>query len=333
MAGVSPRSRDAERSIRSENEWEVPISGTSRNARSPHKNVDVRGNPVPVGERLTGVSRIVLCVVTVALVVGCGDSSSTGGGGVEPVADDSLPVVDLFEQPVADASEPADRAGAAAGFIDCEYGISQGGWSPDFGAPGSASDPDRALLEFVDGGLFALPTEGYVAEGRDQDRRLYTYSVEGEAKVAVIVADSTNVPLDAEDGWVVETFASCDPAEYDPTADDQIPMDIWLDADGNRVPTSIITSSQGPEHCDWQSVTFLWFDDRQFIGDPEDALWDVEFVAPYRPDTDLPSDATDTGYHHDTRHLWLSADGTVAYLVGDNRVEAWPSSTELIGCA
>jgi hypothetical protein len=279
------------------------------------------------------VSRIVLSVVTVALVVACGDPSPIGGGRVESVPDSSIPVVDLFEQPVADAPDPADRAGAAAEFIDCRYGISQGGWSPDFGPPGSASDPDGALLEFVDGGLFALPAEGYVAEGRDEDRRLYTYSVDGEAKVAVIVADGANVPVGVEDGWVVETFASCDPAEYDPAADDQIPMDIWLDADGNRVPTSIVTSSQGPEHCDWESVTFLWFEDRQFMGDPEGALSDVEFVVPFDADADLPSDASDTGYHHDGRHLWLSADGTVAYIVDGDRVEAWPSSTELVGCA
>lgn len=115
---------------------------------------------------------------------------------------------------------------------------------PDFGEPGSASDPDDALLEFVDGGLFALPVEGYMAQGRDEDRRLYTYSVNDQAKVAVIVADSANVPVSVEDGWAVKTFASCDPAECDPAADDQIPIKIWLDSDGDRVPTSIVTSSR-----------------------------------------------------------------------------------------
>jgi hypothetical protein len=279
------------------------------------------------------VRRIVLCVATVAVLVACGDSSPIGGGEIVSVPDDSLPVVDLFEQPIADAPDPADRAGAAANFINCEYGISQGGWSPDFGGPGSAPDPDGAVLQFVNGGLFAVPVDGWMAAGRDQDRRLYTYLVDGEAKFAVIVADSSKVPLGFEDGWVMETFASCDPAEYDPSADDEIPFDVWLDADGNRVSTSIVTSSQGAEHCEWQSATILSYEGRQFIGDPEGVLSDFEFAGRYDPDTDLPSDATDSGYHHDGRHLWLSADGNIAYIVEDDIVQAWPAATELVGCA
>jgi hypothetical protein len=203
----------------------------------------------------------------------------------------------------------------------------------DFGGPGGASDPSGALLQFVDGNLFALPSDGYVAEGRDEHRRLYTYSVSGEPKVAVIIADSVNVALEESGGWAVETFASCDPAEYDPSADDQIPMDIWLDADDNRIPTSIVTSSQGQEHCDWESVTFLWYEDRQYFSDPEGALADVGFVVPFDADTELPTDATDTGYHHDGRHLWLSTDGTVAYIVEGDSVEGWPTSADQVGCA
>lgn len=71
----------------------------------------------------------------------------------------------------------------------------------------------------------------------------------GEPKVAVIVADSANVPLGAEDGWVIETFASRDPAEFDPSTDDQLPVDIWLDADDNRVPTSTITVTVVSSGC------------------------------------------------------------------------------------
>ena len=276
---------------------------------------------------------VVTFSLAVALVSACGDPSPNAGERVDSGTDDSIPVVDLSEQPVADAPDAADRAGAAADFIECRYGISQGGWSMDFGWSGGASDSDGALLQFVDGGLFALPADGYVAEGRDENRRLYTYSVGAETKVAVIVADSANVPLEADGGWAVETFASCDPAEYDPSADDQIPMDIWLDADGNRVPTSIVTSSQGPEHCDWESVTFLWYEGRQYLGDPEGALADVGFVVPFDADTELPSDATETGYHHDGRHLWLSADGTVAFIVDSDSVEAWPAPADQVGCA
>jgi hypothetical protein len=267
------------------------------------------------------------------VVVACGDSGPASGERVGSGSDDSIPVVDLSEPQVADAPDPADRAGAAANFLECRYGISQGGWSMDFGWSGGGSDPDSALLDFVDGGLFALPADGYEPAGRDEGRRLYTYSVDGEAKVAVIVADDGSVPLEGDGGWGVETFANCDPAEYDPAADNQIPMDIWLDADDHRVPTSIVSSSQGPEHCDWQSVTFLWYDDRPVIGDPNGALAVDELVAPYDSDTDLPSDATDTGYHRNDRHRWISAEGTVAYIVEDDTVVSWPSSTDMDGCA
>jgi len=290
------------------------------------------------GRHLTAVSRLVVSLLLIGgLVAACGGSDpgdAMGGAEVDPGnVDPSVPDVDLYEQPVADAPDPADRAGAAADYIECMYGISQGGWSMDFGPPGSASDPEEALLLFVSGGLFSLPAQDYVAEGRDQDRMLYTYSVAGVAKVAVIVADSAEVELDAEDGWVVETFASCDPAEYDQSTDDQLPVDVWLDAQGNRAPTSIITSFRGPEHCDWESVTFLVFEDRQYFSDPRGVLADFGFVVPYDDDAELPGDATNTGYHLDGRQLWVSSEEAVAYLVDDNRVEAWPTTTDPVGCA
>lgn len=245
----------------------------------------------------------------------------------------SLPAVDLFEQPVADAPDPVDRAGAAANYVECRYGISQGGWSVDFGPSGSGSDPDGALARFLDSAHFALPARGFVAQGQDQHRVLYTYSVAGDPKTAVIVADGSKVPVGVEDGWGVETFASCDPAEFDPSIDDQLAVEIWLDAAGNRVPTFTITSRRGPAHCDWESVTFLRLEQRQYVSDPRGVLDGVEFVIPFDDDVELPADATDTGYRRDGRQLWISADGSIAYLVAGNRVEAWPSSIDPVACA
>jgi hypothetical protein len=268
------------------------------------------------------------------LVAACGvdPGEATNSSAETGSVDASTPVVDLFEQPIADAPDPADRAGAAANHVQCEYGISQGGWSMDFGSPGGASDPEVALSVFLEGELFALPIQDFVAQGRDEARMLYTYSVAGEPKVAVIVADSAHVPLDAEDEWGVETFASCDPAEFDPSTDDQLPVDIWLDAEGQRVPTSTLTSREGAEHCDWESVTFLRFEDRQYISDPGGVLGDVGFVARFDGDAELPTDATNTGYHRNGRELWVSADGAITYIVGANRVKAWPTTTEPVGC-
>jgi len=251
-------------------------------------------------------------------------------GGTDP-RDAAIPVVDLYRQPVADAPDPSQRAGAAADYVECTFGIANGGWSADFGpvgrGAGIASDPDGALKGFLGGDLFGLPRRGYAAKGRDVDRLLYTYSVDGSPKVAVIVAD-----IAARDGWKVETYATCDPAEYDVSTDDQLSVDVWLDSEGNRVPTSIVTSYRGADHCGWKSVTFLTFEDRQYIRDPRGVLADVVW---FDADATLPADATDTGYHHDGRQLWMSADGAVAYLIDGNRAEAWPAptSTDPVACA
>lgn len=249
-------------------------------------------------------------------------------GGTDP-SDAAFPAVDLFEQPIPDAPDPADRAGAAAEYIECTNEISNGGWSHDFGTSGNASNPDGALDQFLGVDLFVLPDDGYVPVGRDTDRLLYTYSVDNTPKVAVIVAANSTDP---NGGWTVETFATCDPAEYDPSIDDQLSVDIWLDSDGNRVPTSTLTSYRGAEHCGWESVTFLTVDDRQYIGDPRGMLTDTVW---FDGDAALPADATDTGFHHDGRHLWISDDQAVAYIVGSDSVEAWPAppSGDPVACA
>lgn len=255
----------------------------------------------------------VLLVLFIGLVAACASDPLTGF--------DDIPEVDLFEQPVPDAPDPSDRAGAAAGYVECVHGLWNGGWSTDFGPTGSAHDPQGALALFLDSGMFGLPNLHYAATGRDGDRLLFTYSVDGFSKVAIIVADSA---LPSED-WEVETFASCDPSEYDPASDQASPIGVWIDADGNRTPTSVISSLKGAEHCGWESVTYLLYNDRQYISDPTGAMDGVEFVIPFESDTELPSDAVDTGYSREGRTLWLSADETVAYLVAEDRVEAWPT--------
>lgn len=253
----------------------------------------------------------------VAVVGGLSILVSACGGPVAGFDEASVPVVDLFDQPVPDAPDPAERAGAAARYVDCTHPMGNGGWSADFGPPGSGSSPATALERFLGDGLFSLPKSGYAATGREGDRWLFTYSVADVPKVAVIVAGEQDI-------WQVETFASCDPAEYDPEEDRELSVEVWTDADGNRVPTSIITSLRGAEHCGWSSVTYLLFEDRQYISDPRGVM-DVRFVTPFDSDADLPSGSVDTGYHRDGRQLWLSADRLVAYLVSDDHIEAWPT--------
>lgn len=252
--------------------------------------------------------------------IACGLVLVTACGGSVTDAPDSasLPQLELWEQPVADAPDPADRAGAASDFVECEYGLWNGGWSMDFGGVDAAGSPDAALASFVGEGLFGLPGEGYIEAGRDTGRLLYTYSADGAPRVAVIVADG------ATGSWTVETFAACDPAEYDRSTDDDRNMQVWLDGEGNRVPTSIISSLPGADHCGWESVTYLLYQDRQYISDPGGVM-NMPFVVRYDDDAELPADAANTGYHRDGSQLWVSRDGDVAYLVGEDRTEAWPT--------
>lgn len=257
--------------------------------------------------------------------------SVTPATSVAPVV--SLPLVDLSQPPVADDADPAVRAGAVANFVDCEYGVWQGGWTADYGPLGSGPSPDAALATALRERVLALPDQGFVAAGRDEGRVVYTYDVAGRSKAAVIVADSATMDIVTADDWGVEAFASCDPAEFDVPGQEAFPMTVWQDADGNGVPTSSVTSYRGPEHCEWESVTYLALDGEQYISDPEQVFDGRDFVAPFDADAELPPDAIDTGYRRDGRHLWLSSDRTIAYVVTDSSTEAWPSSTDDFFCA
>lgn len=238
-------------------------------------------------------------------------------------------------RPVPDDPDPLTRAGAAGVKVECVGPAHLGGWALDFGGPAvGAPDPQGALQAFLDQGLFGLPQEGYELAAREPGRVLFTYTVDSNPKVAVIVADSAVVDeqLTVENGWGIETFATCDPAEYAPATDDELGQTVWTDRDGNRVPTSTITSYPGPAHCGWQSVTFLHLDDRQYLRDPQDLLRD-QTTTPYNGDGQLPADATDTGYRNNGQELWLSPDADIAYIVTNTTVEAWPATTNRVACA
>lgn len=275
--------------------------------------------------------------VAVAMAGSACGASEVGSSAEGPAAATQRPSsvegLDLYEDPVADAPSPRKRGAAASRFVNCDHGISNGGWGPDFGAPEEgAPDPEAALSAFLREGLFRLPGDGYSIEGTDHNRVLFTHADDGEAKVAVIVAQADgSVELTVHEGWVVETFASCDPAEFNPAADETLSNDIWTTGDGGRVPTSTVTSFAGPDHCGWETVTFLVLDGRQYVRDP-DGVFEPPLVQPYDRDAAVPQDATDTGYSNDGRELWLSDDAAVAYLVTADGAEAWPSTVEETWC-
>ena len=246
-----------------------------------------------------------------------------------------LPVTDLASEPVPDARDPSTRAGAAADFVDCEYGVWQGGWVGDFGPIGSGPTADAAVLAMADSALIAAPPSGFAPAARDTGRIAYTYVVDGRSRFAAVVADTaeTGIDVPSEDRWVVEVFASCDPAEFAPDADAHIGYEIWVDDAGERVPTSTLTMYRGPAHCGWETVTFLAVEGTTFASDPADALGELIDV-PFAPDTDLPLGAEPTGYHHARGELFLDPDATVAYIVtGDGTVEGWPALTSPAVCA
>jgi hypothetical protein len=117
----------------------------------------------------------------------------------------------------------------------------------------------------------------------------------------------------------------------------------WQDEQGRTVE-----SSAGPEHCDWESATFLYVevdldelgipaDRQQFLRDPEGVLSDsVELE--YDGDARLPRGAVDTGLRLDARELWAEpADDPpgpdAVYVVEGDSVERWPRTREEVACA
>lgn len=238
-------------------------------------------------------------------------------------------------RPVPDHPDPVVRAGAAGRFVRCDGPVHSGGWTVDFGGTSGDETPRSALDTFVAGGSFsALPRDGYGMVGIDAARALFTYEVDGRARVAVVVADSrAGIELEGgEDGWGIEVFAACDPSEFRAEDRDDLFITVWTDTDGTAVATDVITSYQGAAHCDWESVTFLRFSGRQFVRDPAGRLTD-EVVTPFDPRAELPGDAEDTGLRDGAAELWTSpSDGRRVFVVTPDGTEAWPATEGRIGC-
>jgi hypothetical protein len=108
---------------------------------------------------------------------------------------------------------------------------------------------------------------------------------------------------------------------------------MWKDAaTGEPVPTTEVEAWRGPEHCDWQSMTFLQVRRALYVRAPVPEL-EGAFAEPYRPHTALPADAVDTGFEREGEHLWLSADRGAAFVGSKEDVELWPRATDPPGCA
>ena len=165
----------------------------------------------------------------------------------------------------------------------------------------------------------------------EDDRVLLTYTADGAVKAAIVFHDGPATEGAGGDGWYRESWARCDFSEFpDEVAESYFGYQIWAGPDGVPAPTTDIVSYPGPEHCDWQSMTFLTLDDRRTYvrhPQPEVRKWvDGEFVA----SMELPPDARDTGFRRGDNRLWLSPSGDRAYVGQPGDVEAWPRAR--LGC-
>lgn len=123
---------------------------------------------------------------------------------------------------------------------------------------------------------------------------------------------------------------------------------VWT-VDGEHVPTEIIISHTGLEHCGWESATLLHIgsplgsvmesgrDVNQYIRDPEGVFSQItgRFRTTYDPNANLSGDAEFSGYVKNSVELWISQTqlDEAIYMVDGSRIERWPKAEPIILCA
>ncbi len=288
-----------------------------------------RMSPSPRRPRVTPVRPASLsALVLLAALGGCGSPSA--------------PRPDVL----ADGGEaPASPIAAkAAKALDCVHPVATSGAGDyvDGGLETVQDDPAAAVEVLVrESHLGGLPATGYDVAAADGDRVLLALEHDGTRVAAFVVQDGVT-DWDGNEGWGVRSYAVCDLSELPPAVAAAQGTGVWTDADGERVATSEVSSFPGPEHCDWQDVTFLQVGEgrggQQYLRDVGGVLADLE-RASYAAQVPLPDEATDSGWRLEGRALWLVPDRRAAYLVatdgqaGPRVGERWPGTTEPVACA
>lgn len=292
-----------------------------------------------VGEQGAGMRRgfVALTAVVAVAAVGCGSETAgdTVVAGTAPPTPYSGPLYipgKDWDEEKDDRSELIDT-GAAARALECDWEIHSAGGSEPWSEGDGGETPEEGLQAYFEIEQADGPREGFRVEREEDGRVLYSYDVDGRTKVAVIVAkDRKNRP-----GWGPETSASCDPAEFPASFTDSKDYEVWTDRSGKRVPITVISSSVGAAHCDWQKAHFLGTGEGKdgvlYARDPDGVLGDDMLETPYRGDVTMPADAKDTGYRLRDRQLWLTDDKNTAYVRTSDGVEAWPQVKKGMGCA
>lgn len=242
---------------------------------------------------------------------------------------------DTYEGPLQVARAEAEHpgAGAAGNVVECAaWGDGGSTDGQAYGEGATAGSAGEALEVASSEGAFGGVQRGLLVAKEEQDRVLYVLVVDGAVKQAVIVRNGPATEGAGGPGWYVESWAHCDYSELPRSFTDGLGLQIWTDADGRPVPTTAIESWEGPEHCDWQSMTFLHLGGAVYVRNPQPDLADF-FATPYEKHADLPAHAVATGYERDGDRLWLSADKQRAFVGSEQGVEVWPRTVEHLGCA
>lgn len=271
------------------------------------------------------------------VVIAAGAAFWAGTNGSTDDARGFPPAATTYDGPL---SAPG-RYGAAGRAIDCVHPPTGSNRTQDVYSEGATSDTPRGAVDtaYSEGLFLSMPRVDLAVAATEDDRQMLTYESAGRVLFALVVHNGPAAEGTGGDGWYLETVARCDFAEFpekDAVLDGLVRYEIWTDKDGVPVPVAKVYSSPGPEHCDWQSMTFLALNDGQgrrsrfYIENPIKELRDF-VAAPYLQDVALPDDARDTGWQRNGRHLWLSTDGRYAYVGTAASVDAWPRFET--GCA
>ena len=235
--------------------------------------------------------------------------------------------------PATHGSVPAKAAHA----LECDgRPYSSGAASYDDGLTNVGSNYGDAAAEFIgpnnDGGL--LPKSGYRIAASHGGRVLLSFEVSGRTKAAILLRDGI-MDYEQHQGWGVETWAACDPAEYPATVAEHLGFEFWQNGQGNRVPIGEVQSFSAA-FCDYSGTNFLQVGKDPhttvYVRDP-DAQLTRYLRMPYDGSAALPADARDSGYHRNGRELWFGSHGDAVYLVAaKSDVQRWPAVSSGVGC-
>ena len=280
---------------------------------------------------------------TVCILVGDVPNTYTGvdtTGLRAIVADDGVGPSPLPPSPTASTAPSPTVQPAPAWVADLEGQLACDGpmtrmgqeVGPDPSPLDPAPSPDRAIEALLEQGIYAwLPAGGFEAAHVEGHWALHRYVVGGRLK-AIAVSTNAFPEVPEETGWEIVGLRACDPSEFDPSDGLADQTTLWLDADGDVVPAARIFSRPGPEHCGWETATFLRLDGELYLRDPNGVLAD-QTVGRFRTEAALPTDAVNTGWHTADWRLFTVPDQRFVYVMTtDGTIERWSRAKQEIGC-